>query len=157
MNTTHSLIAAYARRSDQNSSVWYQGHLFTFLAESQDTEGQFTLLDIVMRQGLEPPPHTHAREDEAWYILDGEMIFITGDQQIHAKRGDFVFQPRGVLHGFTLATPQSHALALLTPAGLEVGFRALSEPAQSLTLPPVAQMLKVFGDLGVVFAPPPAS
>ncbi len=164
MMTTVTTTSAFARRTARETSVWYQGHLFTFLAEAEDTAGQFSLLDAIIRQGFEPPPHTHSLEDESYYLLEGEIDFLIGDQNVPAKPGDFVYLPRHVLHGFTLRTPQARAVILITPAGLERGFRALSEPAATLTLPPipvgpppVAQLLKIFGDLGVVFAPPPAN
>jgi hypothetical protein len=46
------------------------GSLLTFLAESKDTGGSFTLIEGLLKPGNEPPPHIHGREDELFYILE---------------------------------------------------------------------------------------
>ena len=155
---SETALTPYTRRAGGNASIWYVGHLFTFLAESQDTDGQFSLLDIVIRQGFEPPPHVHQREDEAYYILEGTLTFTVGEHTFAAQPGDMVFLPRGVQHAFQLTTPQARALVWINPAGLEAAFREFGEPAQELTLPPVpagppdvARMLAIFGQYGMKF------
>lgn len=160
--STPTLSTPYIRRANADASIWYVGHLFTFLAESRDTDGQFSLIDAVIRQGLEPPPHTHQHEDESYVILEGNITFSVGDQTFMAGPGDMVFLPRGIQHGFRLDTPQARALILINPAGLEAAFREMGEPAQAFALPPVPagppdipRMLAVFGQRGVRFAPPP--
>lgn len=155
-------LVPYERRASLENSVWQMGNLFSFLANSADTNNQFAVMEVLGRQGFEPPPHTHSRDDEAFYILEGEIEFHIGDQFIQAKAGSFVFAPRGIMHRFQFKTPQIRMLVISTPAGLEAGFRQLSEPAQALTLPPipttppdVPRLIQVFGELGVTFAPPP--
>ena len=66
-------IAQYARRADVKSSVWYLGCLFTVLADSQETGGRFGLIESLSPKGTEPPRHVHSREDEAFYLLEGEI------------------------------------------------------------------------------------
>jgi hypothetical protein len=73
-------VAQYARRVDSGSSVWYLGNLFTILAGSEDTEGRFALIEMLARKGTEPPRHVHHREDEAFYVLEGEITFYIGDE-----------------------------------------------------------------------------
>jgi hypothetical protein len=73
-----------------------------------------------------------------------------------------VFLPRGIQHSFSIDAGGARALMLLTPAGLEDAFRAMSEPAgQTAGLPPapagpppIPRMLEVFGAHGITFAPP---
>jgi quercetin dioxygenase-like cupin family protein len=141
------------------------GYLMTWLAEGKDTGGQFSLVEVVARQGTEPPPHTHANEDEAYYLLEGEMAFHVGQQTIEAAPGDYVWLPRGVRHAPVLKTPEVRTLVLIAPAGLEVAFLQVSEPARTPTLPPpseeppgmeqMQQVLAVFEAYGVEFALPP--
>jgi quercetin dioxygenase-like cupin family protein len=155
----------YARAAGGDLSRWYGGHFFTFLARAQDTGGQLALFDTLIRKGLEPPPHTHSREDEGYYLLDGHMTFVAGDQTLEAAAGTFVWLPRGVQHGFTCDTDEARTIVLVMPAGLEAVFHALSEPAGQLALPPmpegppdVERMIRLFGEHGVTFAaPPPAA
>lgn len=162
METTKLL--PFERRASLENSVWQMGNLFSFLANAEDTHNQFALMEVRARRGFEPPPHTHSRDDEAFYVLEGEIEFHIGDQLIHAQSGSFVFAPRGIMHGFQIKTPEIRMLVISTPAGLEAGFRQLSEPAQALTLPPipttppdVPRLIQVFGELGVTFPPPPSN
>jgi len=70
MKNTLSPLVAYKRGRSLDSSNWYMGSLLTFLAESKDTGGSFTLIEGLLKPGNEPPPHIHGREDELFYILE---------------------------------------------------------------------------------------
>ena len=63
-------------------------YLGTWLAEGKDTDGQFSLVEAVIPKGTEPPPHTHTREDEAFYLLEGGITFRLGGQTMEAGPGD---------------------------------------------------------------------
>ncbi len=128
----------YARRASLEDSVWFMGNLFTILAGSEETGGQFGLMEIVSRKGLEPPRHVHHRADETFYVLEGEITFYIGDETFEATPGTFVFAPRDVPHSFTFETDEIRMHAILAPGGAEELFRDpnFSEPAQALTLPP---------------------
>jgi quercetin dioxygenase-like cupin family protein len=133
-------IAFGRGRQSLEQSVWYSGWLLTFLATGQDTQGQFALQEQVGRKGNVPPPHIHHREDETFYVLEGEMTFSIGDRTIKAPPGTMVFAPRGVVHSFTIDSEQVRILVLNTPAGLEEFFKKCSVPAPSMTLPPPADV-----------------
>lgn len=152
----------YSRRLEAETGFWSMGMLGSWLAESKDTGGSFALAEGLVRRGAEPPPHTHTREDEAFYILEGEMSLRVGGQKIEASPGDLVYLPRGVEHSFELKTPTAKALFLITPAGLEEAFKRLEEPAQGLTLPPPLEeppdakgTMAIFEVYGVQYASPP--
>ena len=152
----------YSRRLGGEASYWSLGLLQTFLAEGKDTDERFSLGEGLAPKGAEPPPHTHTREDEAYYILEGELTFRVGGQPVEVGPGDYVWLPRGVEHSFEIKTEQARALVLFTPAGMEEAFKQLGEPAKSATLPPppegppdVEGIVDVFKAYGVEFAPPP--
>jgi quercetin dioxygenase-like cupin family protein len=130
--------AQYARRADQESSVWYLGCLFTILADSQETGGQYGLIESLSPKGTEPPRHIHSREDEAFYLLEGEITFYIGDETYKAAPGMFVSAPRGVPHSYTFETDVIRMLVLVAPGGFEEFFRPAqySKPAQALEIPP---------------------
>ncbi|HEX4952057.1 MAG TPA: quercetin 2,3-dioxygenase [Thermoanaerobaculia bacterium] len=130
------VIKSFARSADLGNSVWYMGHLLTFLATGEDTNWHFTLIEARAVRGGEPPPHIHHLEDELYFVLEGEVTFFVGEETYEAGPGSTVFLPRGVPHWFTLNSETARTLILLTPAGLEGYFRALAEPARALTLPP---------------------
>ncbi len=132
---------AYSRgRQSLEHSVWYTGWLLTFLATGKDTQGQFALTEQTARRGNVPPRHIHHREDETFYILEGEMTFSIGDKTIKAVAGSSVFAPRDIPHSFTIDSDEVRILVLNVPAGIEEFFRECSEPAPSMTLPPPAEV-----------------
>ena len=72
----------------------------------------------------------HAREDEIFYVLEGEALFQRGVERIEARAGDAVVLPRGIQHGFAVRSPQARMLVLTADSrrALEQAFRACSEP-----------------------------
>ena len=153
--------AAFTRgRQSLDQSVWYNGQLMTFLVTAEDTQGKFALIESVARKGNVPPPHIHHREEETFYVLEGEMTFSVGGKTIKATPGTMVCLPRDVVHSFVIDSEQLRALILLTPAGFEGWFKEFSVPAQAMTLPPadepgyrdVQKMLDAASQYGIEFA-----
>jgi len=138
MQPTESIGFSNGRQS-LDRSVWYSGALLTFLATGEETQGQFALVEAVGRKGNVPPRHIHHREDEIYYILEGEIVFSVGDRTIKGTAGTMVFLPRGVPHSWTAESEQIRILFLLTPAGGEGWFKEFSVPAPAMTLPPAAE------------------
>jgi mannose-6-phosphate isomerase-like protein (cupin superfamily) len=92
-------------------------------ATAEDTGGRFTLMEAVIpgRQG--PPLHVHGREDEMWYILDGNFRFRADEELLDAPAGSFVFVPRGTRHCFqNVGDEPARILVMFTPAGMERFF-----------------------------------
>ena len=135
-----SQLTAFGRgRQSLKESVWYGGHLLTFLATGEETQGRFALIEVAGRKGNVPPPHIHHREDETFYVTEGEMTFYVGDQTIKATAGTMVFAPRDVPHSFAIDSEQMRMLVMVSPAGAEGFFKECSVPAPSMTLPPPAE------------------
>lgn len=127
-------------RQSLENSVWYAGWLLTFLATGEETQGQFALMEQIARKGNVPPRHIHHREDETFYVIEGEMTFSVGDRTIKATPGTMVFAPRDIAHSFTIDSEQVRILVQVAPAGAERFFKACSVPAPSMTLPPPAEI-----------------
>jgi mannose-6-phosphate isomerase-like protein (cupin superfamily) len=108
------------------------------LAHGQETNGAFGLLEFTVPPATHPDqprlgvnPHRHDSEDEAWYILDGELTFTIGERTVHATAGTFLFVPRGVLHAtVNPGTRPARYLAWFTPPQME---RYFEERAALLT------------------------
>jgi hypothetical protein len=81
----------------------------------------------------------HHREDEGFWILEGELTFQIGEETLTAGPGSFVFGPRGVPHSYRVDSGPARILFMLSPAGFERFIYASSEPAPSRTLPPAPQ------------------
>ena len=92
-------LAPFGRgRQSLKESVWYSGWLMTFLATGEDTQGRFALVEGIARKGNVPPPHIHHREDETFYVVEGEMSITVGGQKIKGTPGSVLFAPRGIVH-----------------------------------------------------------
>jgi mannose-6-phosphate isomerase-like protein (cupin superfamily) len=92
-----------------------------FLARSADTP-RFTLGIIEIAPGRELEAHVHRDEDDAFYILAGEMMFFFGDEdeEAVAPPGTFVLVPPGVRHGFRNPGPGPvRMLNVHAPAGFD--------------------------------------
>lgn len=130
-------LAPLLTNRNKENSYWYIGHLMSVLIDSTTTGGQYALLRATERKGLEPPPHTHTKENELFLIIDGEVVYTVGNQSFHAKEGDVMFLPKNIQHSFKIQSEKLETLILLTPAGLENYFIEMSVPAKELQLPPL--------------------
>src|SRR6516165_7291536 len=83
---TESIAFSHERES-LDRSVWYNGWLMTFLAAGEETQGQFALIEAVGKKGNVPPPHIHHREDELFYVLEGEIVVTVEDRTIKVTPG----------------------------------------------------------------------
>jgi mannose-6-phosphate isomerase-like protein (cupin superfamily) len=135
LNNTVPELKAFKRAPSLGLSQWENGNLTTNLAEKKDTNGAFFLVEAMLAPGTEPPPHVHSREDELFYVLEGEFDVYVGKEAFKVKSGECVFLPKFKPHAFVIRSPRLHVLALFTPAGLEEAFRGMTTPAQRLELP----------------------
>jgi mannose-6-phosphate isomerase-like protein (cupin superfamily) len=65
------------------------------------------------------PNHAHTREDEIWYVLEGELTFRINNQLITAGPGSTVFGPRNTMHAYRISRAPARYLLMLTPAGID--------------------------------------
>lgn len=147
---------------------WYAGALQIWHQLSEHTDGQLSMAEVTLRRDGEPPMHVHAREDELFFVLDGEVTFQRGLSRVQAIPGSSVWLPRGVAHGFAVRTDTARMLHLYTPGGIEQAHRAFAEPAPDRVLPPagpggapdpeaMATVAAEFERHGVTFVGPPLS
>ncbi len=99
----------------------------------EQSGGLYAMAEIVSTPEGFVPLHVHRREDEAFYVLDGEVTFTIGDQVVEAGPGSFAFGPRDVPHRYTVLTPTARMLMLFSPAGFEGFIRETSDPADTRT------------------------
>jgi quercetin dioxygenase-like cupin family protein len=125
----------FVTHAEDTEPRWYTGALVSFLAIGEQTGERLAVFRAAARAGEEIPEHMHEREDEALYVLSGELSGAAGDQPFQAGAGDFVFLPRRVPHTWR-AESDVDLLVLLTPAGFERPFIEFSEPAPECALPP---------------------
>src|SRR5579871_4661523 len=110
---------------------------------SETTNGAFGLMEHwSMPPGFASPYHTHHLEDEAFYVLEGQVAFVCDGKWMTAKPGDYVFGPREIPHGFKVvgSTP-ARILLLCAPAGFEQFVLELSVPLADATPPDMARLM----------------
>ena len=111
------------KKPTEGRTIGIVGDVYRFLATSEETGGRYSMFEATVLPGGGPPPHIHRREDETFYVLEGEITFQVGDERRVAKPGTFVHMPIGNLHAFKNETNQpAKMLILLAPAGLEEMF-----------------------------------
>jgi quercetin dioxygenase-like cupin family protein len=132
---------------------WWFGQLALIKAGAPETDGRYTLVEIVVPANYATPLHAHGREDEAFWILDGEAVFEVRGETFDGAVGSYLLAPRGVPHRFTAGARGARILFLFTPAGFERYIQATSVTARQPTIPPadvtppenVAQIARAFG------------
>jgi quercetin dioxygenase-like cupin family protein len=122
--------------SEEGEARWWFNSLAVIKATAADTGGQMTIVEITAPAGDEAPLHVHHREDEAFWILEGDAIFEVGDQRIDAHAGDYLFGPRDIPHRYTVGDAGCRMLFIVTPGGFDHMVVEMSKPAASRTLPP---------------------
>ena len=127
---------AYVLAADQGEALWFADALVTYKATGAQTGGGLTVAEVRAPRDAGSPRHRHSNEDEAWFVMEGELTFWLGDDERKVGPGDFVFGPRDVEHRFRVDSDEAHFLLLLTPAGFEDFTRACGRPATTSTLPP---------------------
>ena len=102
---------------------------------TETTSGAFALIEHwEMPVGFASPYHTHHREDESFYVLEGEIVFVCAGKWLKAGPGAFVYGPREIPHGFkVVGRSPARMLILCTPSGFE---RFVLEQTTPITEPP---------------------
>jgi mannose-6-phosphate isomerase-like protein (cupin superfamily) len=141
-------------------AVWFLRNHMTIKATAETTGGGFGLVESWVAPGSSPPLHVHHREDESFWLLEGEVTFRCGDRTFTAGPGSFTFLPRDVPHTFVVeGDAQAHLLTLLTPGGAERFFAEGGRPAEHDGLPPagppdIEKLNRIVDEYGLEFVGP---
>src|SRR3954467_410774 len=118
-------------RAGEGAAIWMAGDTYTVKATAASTGGSLALLEASIPPGCGPPPHVQDGEDEAFYVLSGQLEISAGADTFVARAGDFVFIPRTTLHCFrNVGVDAARALILFAPAGFERYFREAGSAAR---------------------------
>jgi quercetin dioxygenase-like cupin family protein len=147
----------------EGRSVWFSGTLMTIKAGAAQTAGAYMVVECFLAPGFSPPPHIHHQDDEAFYILEGELSGSCGERTWRGGPGTFVLLPRGIPHCFRVESDSpARVLQLGNGTGFERFIAEVGAPAQTLTLPPspgeseIARMLVAAPKYAIELLPPPA-
>lgn len=123
-----------AAHQGQGRAYWFLNALSIIKLSGEQTGGTFALIEELMPAGRGSPYHLHHREEETFYVLEGELTFYSGSEKIKGTAGSTIFLPRKIPHGFRADTP-SKILILTSPAGFDQFVAEGGEPALELVLP----------------------
>src|ERR1700751_2738160 len=93
-----NMIAAVIRQPGEGRTIGVVGDVYRFLSVGEETEGRYALFEAIVPPGGGPPPHVHSREQEGFYVLEGEITILVGDDRLVAGPGMFANMPVGTLH-----------------------------------------------------------
>lgn len=144
--------------ANEGRTVGIVGDIYRFLATSEETGGRYSMFEAIVLPGGGPPPHIHHKEDETFYILEGEITFQIGGERRVAGPGTFVHMPIGNLHAFKNETDQPvKMLVSFVPAGLEEMFFQVGKDLADGEVPEkpspqeVDRLLKIAGRYGIEY------
>jgi mannose-6-phosphate isomerase-like protein (cupin superfamily) len=130
-----AMTMAASGATPRHDAFWWQGSLMEIKARAADTGGALGVAEGRFYQGFGPPLHVHHREDEAFYVLEGEIRFRQGDTEFVRGPGSWVWGPREVPHAFRVQSQRARALVVVTPGGFERMFEEGGIPAGDLDQP----------------------
>lgn len=161
---TSTTTNAYHLARDEGPALWHLGGLLTFKATGDTTGGRLWVQEARGARGYASPIHRHSREDEAFYVLDGEIAVYVGDETVTAEPGSFLWAPRDVPHGYCVESAEARFLAFSTAVGFDRFFFDTGAPADALTLPPppdgppdIPALVAAMVEYGVEMVGPPPS
>ena len=109
------MVDAFAVRTGEGEARWWLGALAVIKATAADTGGHLTVVEVTDPPGVKAPMHVHHSEDEAFWVLEGDVTFEVGGKTIDAGAGDFVFGPRDVPHRYEVGDAGSRMLFMPLP------------------------------------------
>jgi quercetin dioxygenase-like cupin family protein len=144
MNAAHAQFLArhpdptkgWAMTSDDAPAFWNVGTYWRFLSTDATTAGRSTTFEELCPPGVVAPPHVHDNEEEAFFVLEGDLVFLLDDQEIPAPPGTYVYIAPGVLHGFRCNSPVGRVFNALVPGGFDHGISENGTPAPTVAMPP---------------------
>ena len=134
------------RTPTQGRTVAIVGDVYRFLATGEDTSGKYAMWEAIVPPGGGPPPHIHSREEESFFVLEGEITIVVDGERIVATAGMFANLPVGSQHSFKNESDRpAKMLISVAPAGLEQMFFEIGVPlpeGATTALPPTKEEIE---------------
>jgi len=152
-------IAPAVKYEPKPKRYYFDVALGSILLSGEDTGGAYCLLDLKVAPGKSVPRHTHTREDEAYFVLSGELQATVGDEVFTLRAGETLMAPRNIPHQLrNSGNVANHYLIMFSPSGFEEFLKATSVPAPDNAVAPmkpppaaVQNVLELAPDYGIQF------
>jgi quercetin dioxygenase-like cupin family protein len=161
---TETITKPYRIASGEGiANVWWKSGRVAVKAGGTETGHAFSQIETDDPRGSGPPLHLHHNEDETFYVLEGEVTLLVGDDRFDLGAGDYCFGPRGIAHAYVVRSERARMLVTATPGGVEEVFVSLGapvtgpEPPTDWVMPPMDELVRLFADYGCEILGPPLS
>ncbi len=120
---------AFALPTRGDPDRYFGNDRFRVIVGGRSTDGRYSLMEWITPPGPAGPAHRHGNYEEAFYVVEGEVIFEVGDDrtQALADPGTWVRIPPGTRHTFQAEGGEARMLVVFTPGGMEELFEAFSD------------------------------
>ncbi len=123
-------------RVGEGPGTWAMGSLFEHLVTGNQTGGTFAMSMVVQPPGIATPLHTHSREAEVFFLVEGRVDYRAGTELHELSDGGFLYLPQGVPHAFRIRGQRpARFLALSVPGGLMDLYDEVGVPAEGMHVP----------------------
>ena len=158
-------VLVHVAPGEGRRSLWLLGELVTYKVPSRQTGGAYSLFEVTTCPRAGPPPHVQHREDECFYVLEGDYEFLSGEETLRVGPRSLLYVPKGTLHAHkNVGEGVGRMLVSQTPGGLyehffeEVG-KTVDGEAEPLVLEDqsdVGRIVKVAAEYGLEIPLPTA-
>ncbi len=148
----------------QGRAYYFGQDLYIFKAIGEETGEAYALCEITVAPQGGTPPHRHTRENESFYVQEGELEFQIDERTLIATTGTFLHSPKGQIHRFTNVTAKpAKLLVWVTPAGFEKFIAEVGKAVNGqvtsgafLTSEDLEKILTTAPKYGIEIIPPPS-
>ncbi len=109
------------------------GDIYADLATGEHTGNTYYLVHAIVPAGGGPPAHIHTREEEAFFVVRGEVTFTVDGEPVVATEGTFLNVPRGTKHQFkNESEEEAEMIFWFAPAGIEGMFGEMAADPENM-------------------------
>ena len=116
----------YSLKKGDGPHIDFRGTKMTVKVSGEQSEGTYSLIEMVHPPNVGPALHVHPKGPEAFYVLEGQYTIHCAQDIYTAQSGDFVFIPKGMPHSYHSGEKGGKVL-VLSPAGLENYFSGVAD------------------------------
>src|SRR5262249_55670584 len=113
--------------AQRSAPLWFIDGLAYIHVSGEETDGRYSVLEILSPEGDMPPLHVHHDEDEVFHVLDGQVTLFLPGSEVPLAAGETFRAPQGIPHTYRVESPTARWLVFCAPARFDAFVRAVSE------------------------------
>jgi len=126
---------AHVLAPEDGEHFHFLNHLFTTKVDGDRSSGVLTAMEFYATKGFSPPLHRHQKEDELFYVVDGEVRFTAGEADTVVPAAGVAWLPKQLAHQFQVLSDTARVFQVTTPAQFEEFVAKLGTPSETASLP----------------------